>query len=256
MLALPLLNVRLNACSEDWQQMTPTAQGRHCRSCDREVVDLTAATHADLLVARAASPDGRVCGRLRREQLAPAPRLGARLRRFVVALVLVCGLGLTSGEAWAQVRKATTAHKPAARKPVTRKPPPDVEAVTELSGDLIIDVPEPEPVAATGPKVYTYVEQMPQFKDGGWAGLLDFIKRNQQWPAAASVEAEGKVFVKFIIDKTGPIRDAEVLKSPDPTLNAEALRLVQLLDGKFVPGRQNGQAVDVYYTIPVTFQIK
>ena len=47
MLDLPILNVRLRACPEDWQQMTPTPQGRHCSSCNRTVVDFTAATQTD-----------------------------------------------------------------------------------------------------------------------------------------------------------------------------------------------------------------
>ncbi|UOQ73026.1 energy transducer TonB [Hymenobacter cellulosilyticus] len=258
MLDLPILNVRLNACSESWQQMTPTAQGRHCHSCDREVIDFTSGTQADLNAARAASPDGQLCGMFRREQVAAVtrPQLRPKLRRFVVALVLVCGLGLSSQEAWAQVRKA---------RPATKRTPPKQEQVEDLNEDVPVEplimggvdalafYSEQDfvPVAPSGP--YTHVEQMPEFKDGGWAGLLDFIRRNQQWPVAASAEAEGKVFVKFVIDKTGRIQNAEVLKTPHPTLNAEALRIVQLLEGRFVPGRQNGQAVDVSYTIAIPF---
>ncbi|UOQ53856.1 energy transducer TonB [Hymenobacter cellulosivorans] len=263
MLDLPLLNVRLRACHEDWQQMIPTAQGRHCRSCDREVVDLTAATHADLLVARAASPDGRVCGRVRQAQLAanqpaPLPRhivLRPRLRQFLVALVLVCGLGLTSGEAWAQVRKATTAHKPAARKPVTRKPPPpELETVTVFSGDIIAHDPEPE-VVLEEPAVFSYVEQMPEFKEGGTAGAIRFVQQHLRWPPNTGLlDAEGRVFVNFIVGPDGKLREFKVLKGIHPLLDAEALRVARLLDGQFTPGQQNGRPVEVYYTIPVTFQ--
>ena len=82
MLALPILHVRLQACPENWQQMTPTAAGRHCAHCDREVVDFTRATATDLAAARAAAPDGRLCGRFRQSQLAAptAPRLPPRPR--------------------------------------------------------------------------------------------------------------------------------------------------------------------------------
>ncbi|RSK50821.1 hypothetical protein [Hymenobacter rigui] len=110
MLPLPILNVRLSACPEDWQQMTPTAQGRHCAQCQRTVLDFTQATQPKLEAAFRTSPDGRVCGRFQAEQLAPEqpaplPRrvaLRPRLRKFLVALLLVCGLGLSAREAVGQ----------------------------------------------------------------------------------------------------------------------------------------------------------
>ncbi|WP_366671506.1 energy transducer TonB [Hymenobacter taeanensis] len=58
----------------------------------------------------------------------------------------------------------------------------------------------------------------------------------------------------FIIDKEGHLRNAEVIKGLHPALDAEALRLVQLLDGQFTLGQQNHQPVDVRYTLPITFQ--
>lgn len=58
MLILPILNVRLQACPEDWHHMTPSAQGRHCAQCNRAVADFTNGTAADLESARAAAPDG------------------------------------------------------------------------------------------------------------------------------------------------------------------------------------------------------
>lgn len=249
MLDLPILNVRLHACSEDWQQMTPTAQGRHCQSCDREVVDLTAATHADLLLARATSPDGRVCGRLRTGQLAAPVRLRPRLKRFVVALVLVCGLGLSAQEAAAQVRRATTA-----RKSVVRKPPPPVETVTETSGDLMSSSPEPVS-AARGPVVYTYVEQMPEFKEGGHQGAIKFVQQHLRWPPnTGMLDAEGRVFVSFVVGADGKLREFKILKGLHELPDTEALRVVQLLDGHYEPGQQNGQPVAVSLAIPVTFQ--
>ncbi|QJX46521.1 hypothetical protein HMJ29_06050 [Hymenobacter taeanensis] len=110
MLPLPILNVRLNTCHEDWQQMTPVALGHHCAQCDRVVLDFTTSSQADLAAAFHSSPDGRVCGRFRPEQLAPRPLLRQKLRRFLVALV--CGLGLSGQEALAQVRKGALATTP------------------------------------------------------------------------------------------------------------------------------------------------
>lgn len=224
MLALPILNVRLNACHEDWQQMTPVALGHHCAQCDRVVLDFTTSTQADLAAAFQNSPDGRVCGRFRLEQLASRPLLRQKLRRFLVALVLVCGLGLSGQEAWAQVRKAAL------------NTTPTVVAQQDHS--------------ATQP--FGGVEQMPVFK-GGQERMLKLLRNNMRRPTEAP-QLEGKVFVGFTIDKQGYLRNAKVLKSLHPALDAEALRLVQLLDGQFTPGQQNHRPVDVRYTLPITFE--
>ncbi|UOQ73027.1 energy transducer TonB [Hymenobacter cellulosilyticus] len=273
MLSLPILNVRLRACPADWQQMTPTAQGRHCHSCDREVIDFTSGTQADLNAARAAASDGHLCGRFRAEQLAPSqpaplPRrvaLRPRLRRFLVALVLVCGLGLTSGEAWAQVRKvASAASKPNQGKTLSKKTLPTAKAsqkapavstVTIVSGDVqgLVAMDTLTRIEVE-PRVYSYVEQMPEFP-GGREGIQSFVQKNLQWPPnTGMLDAEGRVFVNFIVGADGKLRDFKVLKGLHPLLDAEALRVARLMEGKFVVGRQNGRAVNVYYTIPLTFQ--
>ncbi|OUJ75983.1 energy transducer TonB [Hymenobacter crusticola] len=216
MLPLPILNVHLRPCDADWQQMTPTAEGRHCAHCDRVVHDFTSASTADLAQARAASPDGRLCGRFRREQLAPRPQLRLKLRRFLVALVLVCGLGLTSGEAWAQVKKPTT------------------KASAAKSDDQFLGL---------------YVEQMPIYP-GGDKALLRFIQTHLRYPHGQV--KSGKVFVGFIVTKTGNVRDAKVLKGIGEPFDSEARRVVSSL-GKWTPAQQNSRSVDVSFTVPVTF---
>ncbi|PJJ53051.1 energy transducer TonB [Hymenobacter chitinivorans] len=241
MLSLPILNVRLSTCHEDWQQMTPTAQGRHCQSCQRTVVDFTHATQADLDAARAASPDGRLCGRFRREQLAPVQplvQLRPKLRRFLVALVLVCGLGLTSGEAWAQVRKAELNTR--------------FEPTTQLQLKTPEELSPLAPTTAEAPErmlLGEYVEVMPTFK-GGMKGLQAYMRQNLHYPD--STTASGKVFVSFLVTKTGAIADAKVLKGIGPLLDAEALRVVRQMPA-WEPARQNEKAVDMRYTLPITF---
>jgi len=269
MLPLPILNVRLAACSEDWQQMPTTTQGRYCAECDNVVLDFTNATQADLEAAQAAAPGHRVCGRFRQSQLAadqPAPlpvrsALRPKLRRFLVALVLVCGLGLTSGEAWAQVQRAVHAAVAHKINKVAAKNSPKVEPIPELMQNNVIVMGGLEPTESVPTpdehRVYGYAEQMPLYKNGGAEGLTEFIQKSVRWPAGSEmVDAEGRVFIGFIIDNMGKVRDAKVLKGIYPTLDAEALRVIQLLDGQFEPGRQNNLAVDVNYIVPVTFERK
>ncbi|OWP64376.1 hypothetical protein CDA63_04910 [Hymenobacter amundsenii] len=231
MLPLPILNVRLQACSEDWLQMTPTTQGHHCAHCDRVVIDFTQATPADLAAAFQSSPDGRVCGRFQPEQLAvdQAAPLSARvalrpkLRRFLVALLLVCGLGLGAREAVAQVRQAVPPVPPP-------KSTPDYWASRPFGG----------------------VEQMALFK-GGQEGLLRFLETNLHWPAEAPKTLNGRVFVKFQITETGAVRDVQLLRQLHPALDAEAVRVVKLMDGYFTPGYQNQQPIATTFTLPITF---
>ncbi|WP_084708698.1 energy transducer TonB [Hymenobacter norwichensis] len=254
MLDLPILNVRLNACHEDWQQMTPVEQGHHCTQCNRTVIDFTSRTQTDLKAAFQTSPDGRICGRFRQSQLAPTPQLRPKLRRFLVALVLVCGLGLTRGEAWAQKATHTSVtqkpSKPLARKALKTPAQPQTKVIEQSIG--IVAEPAPNPNAQ---QVYGYVEQMPVYKNGGTEGLIQFIQKNVRWPAGSGMlDAEGKVFIGFVVDKTGRVRDATVLKGIFPSLDAEALRVIQMLDGQFEPGRQNKMPVDVRYTVPVIFK--
>jgi protein TonB len=60
--------------------------------------------------------------------------------------------------------------------------------------------------------------------------------------------------LQFVVDKTGEIGEIKVVRSVDKELDEEAVRIIKTLP-KFNPGRQNGQAVDVWYTVPVTFKL-
>lgn len=254
MLPLPILNVRLQACHEDWQQMTPAARGRHCAQCNRTVLDFTQATQTELEAAFRTSPDGRVCGRFQPEQLAPEqpapmPRrvaLRPRQRKFLVALLLVCGLGLSAREAVGQVRKVLPAAKP------TKESLPQLPGGTETIPDESA-LRSTESAAIAPLPFIGYVEQMPVFK-GGTDALMKFIATNFHRPTEAPETLEGRIFVKFMITETGAVRDVQVAKGLHPALDTETVRVVKLLDGKFTPGQQNKRPVPVGYTIPFTFK--
>ena len=102
--------------------------------------------------------------------------------------------------------------------------------------------------------IYRSVEQMPQFP-GGEAALMKYIKAHIQYPAeAVKNRIEGRAVVQFVVDKKGKIGEVKVLRSVDKDLDKEAIRVVKSLP-KFTPGRQNGKAVSVWYTLPVTFSL-
>ncbi|MCJ7448942.1 MAG: TonB family protein [Bacteroidales bacterium] len=101
---------------------------------------------------------------------------------------------------------------------------------------------------------FVVVEEMPLYP-GGDAELLNFIKNNTKYPEEAKAEKiEGRVIVRFVISTEGRAEAISVLKGVHPLLDAEAIRVVSLLSG-FKPGKQGGKAVNVWYMVPINFNL-
>jgi TonB family protein len=104
-------------------------------------------------------------------------------------------------------------------------------------------------------KVYKSVEQMPRFP-GGEVALMRYLQENIKYPPeAAKKDIEGRVVVQFIIEKTGEVGEVKVVRPISEELDAEAVRVVKTLP-KFEPGRQDGEAVSVWYTLPISFKLR
>ncbi len=104
-------------------------------------------------------------------------------------------------------------------------------------------------------EIFRSVEQMPQFP-GGEAALMKYLQSHINYPPmAAENNVQGRVVVQFVVDKTGRVGEVKVVRSVDKDLDKEAVRVCKSLP-KFTPGRQNGQAVSVWYTLPVTFKLQ
>lgn len=94
----------------------------------------------------------------------------------------------------------------------------------------------------------------PQFP-GGDAALINFLNENIKYPPkAAQDRIEGKVIVQFMVKKTGKIDDVKVLRSVRKDLDKEAVRVIKMMPD-FVPAKQDGEAVDMLHTIPVSFKL-
>ena len=103
-------------------------------------------------------------------------------------------------------------------------------------------------------KTYDAVEVMPEFP-GGTEALLSFIKGNLKYPQKAIDEqTEGRVIVQFVIDKTGKVSSPEVIRGVTSELDQAALDIVSALPD-WKPGEQDGQKVNVKYTLPVVFKL-
>lgn len=119
---------------------------------------------------------------------------------------------------------------------------------------------ETEPVKAE-PKpevenmVFDVVEQMPSFP-GGPSALMQYLSSNIKYPVVAQENGvQGRVVVSFVVERDGSITDVQVARSVDPSLDREAQRVVRNMP-RWIPGKQNGQAVRVKYNVPVAFRLQ
>ena len=103
--------------------------------------------------------------------------------------------------------------------------------------------------------VFDVVEVMPQFP-GGQIAMLQYLMKNIKYPEQAMKEGiQGRVTVRFIVEKDGSISDVKPVLSVHPLLNKEAVRVVKSMP-KWTPGKQNGKPVRVRFNLPVMFKLK
>ena len=127
--------------------------------------------------------------------------------------------------------------------------------VRVLKEETVLEMKMPEDHKnPTGDQVFKSVEQMPQFP-GGDAALMKYLNTHIQYPPMAAEEnIQGKVILQFIVEKDGSVGEVKVVRSVRKDLDKEAIRVAKSL--QFTPGRQNGQPVRVWYTLPFTFKLQ
>ena len=130
----------------------------------------------------------------------------------------------------------------------------DIKVVEQ--DDIVTMEGEVEAPAQESPAddAFDVVEQMPEYP-GGPKALMEFLNNNVQYPAEAEKAGiQGRVIATFVVEKDGSISNAKVVKSVDPLLDAEALRVIDAMPN-WKPGMQNGKIVRVKYTIPLSFHL-
>ncbi|NJO91318.1 MAG: energy transducer TonB [Chloroflexia bacterium] len=104
-------------------------------------------------------------------------------------------------------------------------------------------------------EVFLIVEEMPKF-EGEEVALRQFIADNVKYPEEAKKKGEsGKVYVRFVVNKEGAVEQVSIARGVSPSLNAEAIRVVQSIPAKWTPGKQKGEPVAVYFTVPINFRL-
>jgi TonB family protein len=143
------------------------------------------------------------------------------------------------------------------------------KAATEIYGaegiNGVIEIKTKKPVlldvvvkteAQTEPddKPFDVVEQMPEFP-GGQEAFMQFLRQEVKYPKEAEEKGlQGRVVVRYIIEKDGSISEVEIVKSVNEYLDAEAIRVVNAMP-KWKPGKQKGENVRVKYTLPISFRL-
>ena len=130
----------------------------------------------------------------------------------------------------------------------------DRNVTRTLKEEVVVEKPVEKPKEVKE-EIFKSVEQMPQFP-GGDAALMKYLSSHINYPPmAAENNVQGKVILQFVVEKDGRVGEVKVARSVDKDLDKEAIRVVKSLP-KFTPGRQNGQPVRVWYTLPVTFKLQ
>jgi protein TonB len=124
-------------------------------------------------------------------------------------------------------------------------------------GESVFDVPHPDPEPVIEKKIYRYVQQKPSFP-GGQEALTRWLTDNLRYPSQAQEAGiQGQVQVEFVVRANGKVDGIKVVKPDHASLNREAERLINQMakEKTWIPGKQNGTSVDVYFICPINFKL-
>lgn len=140
-----------------------------------------------------------------------------------------------------------------ARGVVTQEGSDDADKFKAVQEQVVVKEPEPE--VKKEEEIFVAVEQQAEFP-GGQAALMKWLSQNVRYPETAQQnDVQGRVIVKFVVEKDGSIGTATILKGVDKDLDREALRVVKKMP-RWQPGKNNGVAVRSYFNLPVVFKLQ
>lgn len=141
-----------------------------------------------------------------------------------------------------------------ARGVVTQEGSDDADKFKAVHEQVVVKEPEPE-VKHKEEEIFVAVEQQAEFP-GGQAALMKWLSQNVRYPETAQQnDVQGRVIVKFVVEKDGSIGTATILKGVDKDLDREALLVVKKMP-RWQPGKNNGVAVRSYFNLPVVFKLQ
>lgn len=128
---------------------------------------------------------------------------------------------------------------------------------TEMSQDDIVDFSNMvfEEETRDEGEIFMIVEEMPEFP-GGTEALQKYLAQSVRYPVIAQENGiQGRVYIQFVINQNGEVTNATILRGVDPSLDREALRVVEAMP-KWKPGKQRNRPVRVSYTVPINFVLQ
>ena len=130
-------------------------------------------------------------------------------------------------------------------------------AAVEVEGptEIVFEEPVAEVVVVEDEnKIFTVVEQQPEFQ-GGYEAMMNFIKKNMRYPASARrMGVDGTVYVSFVVSKDGSISEVKTIRGISADCDQEAMRVVSMMP-PWRPGKQNGKPVFVRFVLPIKFKL-
>jgi len=129
-------------------------------------------------------------------------------------------------------------------------------AAVEVEGptEIVFEEPVEEVVVEDENKIFTVVEQQPEFQ-GGYEAMMNFIKKNMRYPASARrMGVDGTVYVSFVVSKDGSISEVKQIRGISADCDKEAMRVVSMMP-PWKPGKQNGKPVFVRFVLPIKFKL-
>ena len=281
-------------CPANWEKMQIKLNARHCDQSDKSVVDFTKKSRAEIITYLIENPNGSVCGRMNQQQfdikeedlpelisILSQPRF--RANAFLI-LAVVCSSLFYSCETAStgkntiekpkienqkiESQKSNPVEKISSNDSVKKTKKQRIIPPVELMGEVSI-LPDPPPAIAGGitydplpeievvtnpEEVLSYAEVMPEFP-GGMPEMIKFLKENMNYPAEMKENGiEGRIFVQFVVTKTGSIQDVTIARGIDG-LNREAIRLVKQMPN-WKPGTNYGKQVNVKMVVPILFSLE
>jgi TonB family protein len=264
-----------NPCPKGWDSMKIGLQSRFCDNCKKDVIDFTNKDRQQILEYLLSNFNKKVCGHIYPSQLdfsqsdflvtinslaKQSNNTNLAFYLLTIGSLILAGCNndleksnnslLDSTTVLTSIDSNTTVNLNHAYKDTQKQgvEPPEIP----MEGEICV-IPD---ISSSQCEPYTSVEIMPEFK-GGIDSLMSFIKQNLNYPDwEKKNKIEGKVFVSFIVDKNGKIKDTEILRTVEGAKNFdnEVLRVVNSMPD-WTPGRQDGNNVDVKYNLPINFKL-
>ena len=272
-----------NPCSKKWDSMKIEVDSRFCKHCEKNVIDFTQKTRTEILEYLLTNNNKKICGRVYSSQidfskndlilhinLLEKKHKNSNLSFFLLAASTLFLLSCENNEIEQPLKEEIKIEE--TKQQTDSRVKSNIKVKTDTSKThnkdekksriKVIDqaiVPTPPILGEINIidtcKVDIYCDTMPEFK-GGIDSLSVFIKNNLEYPKWASKKnIQGRVFVSFIVDENGDIKDAKILRNEaDHRLNKYVLKVIYKMP-KWTPGILNGNSTSIRMTLPVNFQL-